>query len=74
MPSVHVGIGAWVGFGLWRTRLRIAGLLFAILTLLGSVRLGWHYAIDGYVSIAIVAVLWWLVGRFAVRWTRPSAA
>ena len=33
---------------LWRTRLRWAAVVFWALTLVGSVALGWHYAIDGY--------------------------
>jgi hypothetical protein len=29
----------------------------------GSIALGWHYAVDGYVGAAGVAVLWMLCGR-----------
>jgi hypothetical protein len=34
---------------------------------LGSAFLGWHYAIDGYVSIAVVSMIWWTVGRILNR-------
>jgi hypothetical protein len=29
--------------------------------------LGWHYAIDGYLSIAVVATIWWAAGRVTGR-------
>ena len=40
---------------------------YAAVILLGSVHLGWHYAIDGYAGIAIAALSWWLAGHLA-RW------
>jgi hypothetical protein len=36
---------------------------FAVVIFLGSVMLGWHYAIDGYVGAAGVAAIWWWCGR-----------
>lgn len=76
MPSVHVAIGAWVALGLRRTRLAIFGFVFLGLVLIGSVRLAWHYAIDGYVSIVLAAGLWYLAGRFSRRYlgSGPDAA
>jgi hypothetical protein len=35
-----------------------------LLVLVGSVALGWHYAVDGIFSIAATLWLWRLVGRF----------
>lgn len=64
MPSVHVAIGmlAWLwGRSLSRLAAVVGGAFFA-LVMVGSVRLGWHYAIDGYVSIVVTAGLWWLAG------------
>lgn len=60
MPSMHVaiatinalyltGINRWAG---------IAGWMFCILILVGSIYSGWHYSIDGYASIAVVLVVW----------------
>ena len=42
--------------------LSIAAAIFALLIFIGSVHLGWHYAIDAYVSLAGVLVIWKLAG------------
>lgn len=65
MPSMHVAT-SFLLFLLGRERHRLLGLAFgtfAVLIQLGSVHLGWHYAIDGYLACALVAVLWWGLGR-----------
>jgi hypothetical protein len=41
--------------------------VFAVLILLGSVHLGWHYAVDGYAGALGAALLWHLVGRLQGR-------
>lgn len=70
LPSLHVG--AHVLFLLWaRHRLRPLRVVFlagALLTFLGSLATGWHYAVDGYVG----AVLAWGVYRLT-RWLEPDA-
>jgi hypothetical protein len=66
MPSMHLAIvtlnalmlgslNRWAG---------LAGWAYVALILIGSVYLAWHYAIDGYFSIAVVPLIWWLAGRF----------
>jgi len=45
----------------------VAAGVFAVLILLGSVMLGWHYAIDGYAGALGVLALWWFSGHI-VRW------
>jgi len=37
-------------------------VLFVLLILLGSVHLGWHYALDGYVAIILVLLCWQFAG------------
>jgi membrane-associated phospholipid phosphatase len=69
MPSLHVASSCSF-YLLARTRSTWLGRLFfgfLVLMLLGSVHLGWHYAIDGYVGIAGAIVIWWACGRL-VRW------
>lgn len=69
-PSVHLAVAtllALTGFALNRF-MGWAGLLFLAFILVGSVHLGWHYALDGYASIVIVAVLWWIAGPLTRRY------
>ena len=64
MPSIHVATAMLMALLGWRAN-RAAGIafsLFAVLIMLGSIHLGWHYALDGYVGAAGAALIWQLVG------------
>lgn len=65
MPSLHVALPVLWTLASWRVdrRLGAAFAVYTVLTMLGSVHLGWHYALDGYVSLLVVPVLWWASGR-----------
>jgi hypothetical protein len=68
MPSLHVAIVTLCAIFAWHCSRR-AGLIltaYAAAILLASVHLGWHYAIDGYVSI-IATVAIWSVAGWALR-------
>ena len=63
MPSMHVATAVLMALYAW-THARWAGFVmavFAILIMLGSVHLGWHYAVDGYVG-ALIAWIAWRIG------------
>lgn len=65
MPSMHVATAVLMALVGWSVN-RGAGIalsLFAVLIMLGSVHLGWHYALDGYAGAAGAALVWHLVGR-----------
>ena len=65
---MHVGstvLMALYGFSLNR-RLGQALTVFAAVILMGSVLLGWHYAVDGYAG-ALIAVLAWTAAGALVR-------
>jgi PAP2 superfamily len=73
MPSLHVAIAfsfVLLGAAIDR-RLAWAATLFTALILVGSVHLGWHYAIDGYVSIPLTWLIWRITGWLL---DRPSVA
>jgi hypothetical protein len=68
MPSLHVGVH-WM-LMLWMRRyarpLFLPAVIATLLTFLGSIATGWHYAIDGYVGIALGQFSYWA----ALRWER----
>jgi hypothetical protein len=70
MPSVHVSMAFLFALVGWRTG-RILGIgftVFAVLIVIGSVHLGWHYAIDDYAAIVGTWLIWravgWLLDRY----------
>ena len=67
MPSMHISMMTTCTLGAYSLN-RIVGYIYMVLTLLfliGSIYLGWHYAIDGYVSIILTAFLWFLLSKVA---------
>jgi PAP2 superfamily len=74
MPSMHVGTSvlfAVLGFASGKRWLGLMLGLFASMILVGSVHLGWHYAIDGYAGALVAVFGWWLAGRL-IDWARPE--
>lgn len=77
MPSLHVGVALLVFFLARKfnpTAAKIAGGYFVIV-LVGSVHLGWHYAIDGYAAIIGAIIAWklaaWIVKTFVTPAPQP---
>jgi hypothetical protein len=70
MPSVHVAAAvlfALVGWQVGRA-MGVGFTIYALVILTGSVHLGWHYAVDGYVSAAAVLLLWIASGPLLRRY------
>jgi len=64
LPSIHVAIAVLNALFLWKLH-RLAGWaawLYAAVIFIGSVHLGWHYAVDGYVAALLVLVIWKVSG------------
>ncbi len=67
MPSMHVATSVLMAlYAFTHTRwLGWTMAIFAGLIMIGSVQLGWHYAVDGYAGGLIAAAAWWGLRRFA---------
>jgi hypothetical protein len=63
LPSMHVASSAVAALFLTRIN-RLLGTM-NWLVMIGSVQLGWHYAVDGYLALALVTVIWIGAGRWA---------
>ncbi|MEQ8896394.1 MAG: phosphatase PAP2 family protein [Roseovarius sp.] len=66
MPSMHVALAAmwallFVRIAPW---LGALGAAYTVVIWIGSVHLGWHYAVDGIVSSALVVAIWAAVSAF----------
>jgi hypothetical protein len=73
MPSLHVAMSVLCALA-WSRESRAIGAiawLFAVVILLASIHLGWHYAIDGYVGALGASAIWWSVGRITKRGPAP---
>jgi len=64
MPSMHVASAVLFVFVVahYRRWLAWGAAAFAVVIFLGSIILGWHYAVDGYVGAALAAACWYISG------------
>ena len=68
-PSMHVA-STWMIARMaqcYGRRAAIAGWSFFGVIFIGSIHLGWHYAVDGYISIIAIWALWRLAGWWLDR-------
>jgi PAP2 superfamily len=75
-PSLHVAVAFLATLAMWRVHhlLGLIGASYTLLILVGSIMLGWHYALDGEAGIVGAAVLWMATGRWAKRADRSTPA
>lgn len=71
MPSMHLMMVTLAAIPLWRLgrRGRVLAAAVVFSTVVGSVHLGWHYAVDGYAGILSAVSIWWLLGPLFRRAT-----
>ena len=75
MPSMHNGsalLFALAGYRVSRFAGHILGV-HAILIFIGSIHLGWHYAVDSYLAWALTLAIWFAMAPVA-RWWHSSPA
>lgn len=76
MPSLHVGIDWLILLWCFRRARPFAApfLAFVVVTFLGSIATGWHYAVDGYVGIALGQACYWISQRVSLELPDPAEA
>ena len=75
MPSMHVSM-AFLFYLAMRHVTPMAGKIFGaffLIILVSSVHLGFHYAVDGYLSIITTSIIWKVCGYVATRTAEQPA-
>jgi hypothetical protein len=75
MPSMHNGSALLFALAGYQVS-RFAGRLLsvhAILIFIGSVHLGWHYAVDSYLAWGLTLVIWLAMAPVSRWWHRTAA-
>lgn len=69
MPSVHVAGALWIAlvWSSYKPRIRTIAFLYFALIAIGSVLLGWHYALDGIAGALVTLAAWKAAGPIALR-------
>jgi hypothetical protein len=62
MPSMHIATATVIVMAALRSKWLPLAVLFLLLTFVGSVHLGYHYAVDAPVA-SIIAILCWFAAR-----------
>jgi len=64
MPSLHIGMAVLFALSGWQINryLGAAAWVFVFLSLIATIVLGWHSALDGYVGGLLMVALWYAVG------------
>ncbi len=77
MPSMHNATALLFIFAVWARGGALRWLVTAhgVLIFLGSVMLGWHYAVDAYLSFALTIICWFALKPVARWWhARPAVS
>ena len=74
MPSMHIAMVYLFFLAMWNKSSRL-GYVFGpcvVLIFIGSIVLGYHYAVDGYVSFLATTLIWLLAGKLASAMSIPE--
>lgn len=69
LPSMHVSITCLIAIAIYSLNKKWGAIawLYALIIMVGSVHLGWHYAIDGIASLTLTYGIWYLVKSYVVK-------
>ena len=73
IPSIHVTTAMlfWLLARELKNKYTRLFLIFFVLIVLGSIYLGWHYAVDGYLAIILTYAIWQLTGWATQKLMQP---
>lgn len=71
MPSLHVGMAAWIALAYSRTAFAPIAVGYWVVVFIGSVALGWHYFMDGFVG-TLMALASFPLARVMIGGMSPS--
>jgi membrane-associated phospholipid phosphatase len=76
MPSMHNAQAMLFAAAAWRVdrRFGLAMWVFAAIIFVGSIHLGWHYAVDGIVGAAAALLVWKACGSYIRAGRRATPA
>lgn len=76
MPSVHNGLAFLFALAAFRLHRGIGWFVagYAVLIWIGSIHLGWHYALDGLIAFVMTYAIWIVCGRIAAVLDRDEPA
>lgn len=74
MPSLHNAVAILYALALspYGRKTSIAVWTFAATIFIGSVHLGWHYAVDGILAGAVMVLVWKLAAKYLDRRAYPA--
>ncbi|MCZ2721584.1 phosphatase PAP2 family protein [Marinomonas sp. 15G1-11] len=76
MPSMHISVASLIAMTIYHFNKTFGGIAwgYALLIMVGSVHLGWHYAVDGYFALMLTSIIWFSVKRILARYPLKDTA
>jgi hypothetical protein len=73
-PSLHNATSLLMALAAWKVDRKLGLIVsaFAAVIFVGSISLGWHYAVDGLIAFAVTPLIWIASGRIADLWETPA--
>ncbi|WP_425642608.1 phosphatase PAP2 family protein [Marinomonas gallaica] len=69
LPSMHVSTTSIIAMSIYslNKRFGVIAWIYVLLIMIGSVHLGWHYAVDSYLALFLTSLIWFSVKKYIRR-------